>query len=1439
MISRKRLLVGFVSLILAVSVYVSYSFGQFRENTSGFGSQRQLSEILNPDGSLKLGSGVRGSFDPKGLRMITGQDGKPRFVPSGAKKQGDGGPALAAAGDENWDDQFGNFYANSDVYAIAASGNDVYVGGYFSNPVGYIGKWDAATATWSALGEGVNGYVRAIAISGTDVYVGGFFLNADDIEVNNIAKWDGAAWSALGSGVDGEVWSIAVSGADVYVGGVFTTAGGIPANRIAKWDGEEWSAIGGGVTAVDYPRVYAVAVSGTSVYVGGYFTEAGGISAHCVAKWDGEEWSALGASVGPEGYAEVYAIAVSGADVYVGGFFSEAGGLPAKNIAKWDGTDWSALGDGLGIDGEGYVCTIAISGSDVYAGGDFTAADEDLPDYVAKWDGNVWSALGSGVKSEAYVYCSVAALAVSGTRVYVGGYFTEAGGRQVHSLAIWDASTSSWPPVGSGVAGSVYAIAVNGTDVYVGGAFETVVGSPIPFLAKWDGTAWSGLGTPLSGQVYALAVVGTDLYAAGMFSAEGGFPADYIAKWDGASWSALGSGVNYSVFALAASGTDLYVGGYFTTAGGSPTGKIAKWDTLANQWSGLGGGVGGSGSWWEEWVGAIAISGGNIYAGGVFEMAGVTQVNHIAKWDGASWSSLGTGLEGQENNTSVHAITVAGTDIYVGGRFNVAGGEPANSIARWDGENWSAMGAGMGGPYYPDVNTIAVIGTNVYAGGAFTTADGDPANAIAKWDGLGWSALGSGLEGRPWYEEGSAVNALAMSGTGLYVGGDFIMAGGKASANLARWFMPLEVTAPNGGEAWEADSGQTVTWAGSAEAVKVEYSADNGASWTTLVESMANTGSLYGAAPNTPSSQCLIRISDTAFPGRSDISDGTFTITGFIVTSPNGGEQWTAGSAQTITWTTVGSFPTVKLLYSTTGGLPWTEIAASTDNTGSYPWTVPGTLSTQCLVRIRDGADNNPSDTSDAVFSIIPIPTITVTSPNGGETWAAGSQHDITWTYTGLTGMVTIDLYKGGVKKNTLGSADVAAGTFSWAIGTDESPGTDYRVLIWQGAITDGSDADFSIVSVSISRKVDFNGDGQEDILWRYYGTGGYNRAWFLGNSAEGGWPLVTGDAQMEAGSMAAKSSGKRAANVIQQDPRFVGRILGQELKRSTLHVGDVMGGIDERDSGLPMVDDPRRAGDGRYHPSRMSVADPRYVKLTLDPGISNDAPAELAAAPVLLGGADVMPVGDLTWKVVGTGNFNNDTHVDILWRNDSSGSNVVWFMNGTEWTASAELLPVGDLNWQIVGTGDFNKDAHVDILWRNSSSGENVVWYMNGVDWIGSAVLLGVSDPSWQIVGTGDFNKDGNVDILWRYNGAGGYNVVWYMNGATWTGSAELIPVGDTTWTIAGTGDYNNDANIDILWRYNGVGGYNVIWYMEGVAWSESAELLPVADLTWKIVSR
>jgi hypothetical protein len=357
--------------------------------------------------------------------------------------------------------------------------------------------------------------------------------------------------------------------------------------------------------------------------------------------------------------------------------------------------------------------------------------------------------------------------------------------------------------------------------------------------------------------------------------------------------------------------------------------------------------------------------------------------------------------------------------------------------------------------------------------------------------------------------------------------------------------------------------------------------------------------------------------------------------------------------------------------------------------------------------------------------------------------------------------------------------------------------------------------------------RVDFNNDGQEDILWRYYGTGGYNRAWFLGDSGQAGLPLAMGGSPMAVVGAGARST---------KSPRAIGVRPDRSPKIAPRTRRGLMGDIAGRTAGLAAIPDPRLAGGSSPQPAPAGITDPRLAGLALDRETSSDRLAAIASTPVLLGGADLLPVGDVYWWIVGMADFNNDSQVDILWRNMSSGSNVVWFMNGTEWAGSAELLPVSDLYWEIVGTGDFNNDTHADILWRNIADGSNVIWYMEGTTWIGSAVLLGVSDLAWEIAGTGDFNNDGHVDILWRYNQYGGYNVVWYMNDAAWTGSAELISVADLSWEIASTGDYNNDGRIDILWRYMWTGS-TYIWYMDGVTWIGGGDLLQVSDTTWKLV--
>ena len=306
---------------------------------------------------------------------------------------------------------------------------------------------------------------------------------------------------------------------------------------------------------------------------------------------------------------------------------------------------------------------------------------------------------------------------------------------------------------------------------------------PVRIDPTFSDANWSSMGgmAGTDNTVSAAVVDGSgNLYIGGRFTVAGEVIANHVAKWNGSSWSALGSGIgndgqSTEVNALAVSGSDLYAGGSFTSAGGTAANYIAKWN--GSTWSALGSGVNGT-------VSALAVSGSNLYAGGSFTSAGGNAATNIAKWNGSSWSALSSGLLGSDpaggNPPGVFALAVSGSDLYVGGRFTTAGGNAAKGIAKWDGSSWSALGSGLDDSF-PYVYALAVSGSNLYAGGIFSTAGGSRANSIAKWNGSSWSALGSG------FGDDFNVSALAVSGSNLYAGG-FTTAGGSApQTSIAKW----------------------------------------------------------------------------------------------------------------------------------------------------------------------------------------------------------------------------------------------------------------------------------------------------------------------------------------------------------------------------------------------------------------------------------------------------------------------------------------------------------------------------------------------------------------------------------------------------------------------------------------------------------------------------
>ena len=680
----------------------------------------------------------------------------------------------------------------------------------------------------SAFGQrpGVDGTIHAQVVfddgAGPALYVAGEFLAAGSVAAANVARWDGSTWSALGSGVDDVVLALAVfddgRGPALYAGGLFDTAGGMPAKRIARWDGSAWSALGQGMgseVGFPSPEVHALAIyddgDGPRLYSGGNFTQAGHAPAYFLARWDGSGWSAVGGGLN----AEVDALAVfdggAGPQLVAGGSFTAAGAVAAERIATWNGAAWSSLGGGM----SGRVNALAVvargggAPAGLYAGGAFGQAGGSLVNSVARWDGATWSGLASGLSGAVQTLAVFDDAGGPGSLVYAGGPFTStADGAPVSHVARWDGS--AWSGLGSGTDAEVLALTVfddgrgQGASLCAGGAFTTANGLCMCSIGAWTGGEWRSLGTGLTGEVRAVAGFddgdGPKLYVGGDFLGVGGAPPlNHIARWDGSSWSSVGGGTDGPVDALAVyddgqgAGPALFVGGEFLTAGGTAAKRIAKWD--GSSWSKLGSGLSDAHPLNDEPAGARCLlvfddgggGGPRLYVGGAFVSAGTAFANNIAAWNGTSWSNLGSGTYIQE----VNALAVfddglgGGPALYAGGDFEKMGSLTVHKIAKWTGLAWKKVGTGL----TTRVNALEAFDDGLGGGPALYAAGivySSPGNPnVMKWDGSTWTPIG--------IEIGFQIFDLTVfdDGTGgglaLYAGGTFTMADGIPANRVAKW----------------------------------------------------------------------------------------------------------------------------------------------------------------------------------------------------------------------------------------------------------------------------------------------------------------------------------------------------------------------------------------------------------------------------------------------------------------------------------------------------------------------------------------------------------------------------------------------------------------------------------------------------------------------------
>ncbi|TSC77399.1 MAG: peptidyl-Asp metallopeptidase, partial [Parcubacteria group bacterium Gr01-1014_33] len=125
----------------------------------------------------------------------------------------------------------------------------------------------------------------------------------------------------------------------------------------------------------------------------------------------------------------------------------------------------------------------------------------------------------------------------------------------------------------------------------------------------------------------------------------------------------------------------------------------------------------------------------------------------------------------------------------------------------------------------------------------------------------------------------------------------------------------------------------------------------------------------------------------------------------FTITSPNGGEQWTAGNIYTITWTSAGTNVSTISIDLYKSGSYHNSIAYNVSNNGSANWTVSSTITagSDFKIRVYTNMDNNNFDESNSAFSIIVPVTAPSAPPIGYWKFDGNGNNEITGSPSAVT----------------------------------------------------------------------------------------------------------------------------------------------------------------------------------------------------------------------------------------------------------------------------------------------------------------------------------------------------------------------------------------------------------------------------------------------------